>query len=667
MRFRTDLEGLRGVAVALVVLYHFDLLGATGGFVGVDAFFVLSGFLITSILNAELVATGGIDLRAFYLRRARRILPASLVALVLGLAASALVVAPLDLPQVASDATACGLFACNITFALRATDYFAVATPSPFLHFWSLGVEEQFYLAWPLFLVFAFRRHRPVLLTAALVSISIACALALSVAVPPWAFFALPSRAWQLGAGAMLALTAPSIDRSGALLTRTIGVLGIGLLGYCAFAIDRTAPYPGLTALAPTAAVLMIVVGGREVGIASRALRLAPLRWLGRISFSLYLYHWPVFVLATTAFGELGMPARSCLVVLAVLIAQASRSFVERPFLDGVPSLGARRAAAALAIATIAVVLVTAQYMNVSVASSLEQPAIEAPSATAPFVVDAPVMSAPPVAADEAHSPSPIASPAPPREVRPRLSDARTDTDRINERGCGLSLAGDTPPACVLGDVHGEVTVALVGDSHAAQWAPALEEIARARGWRLIPYTKDSCIFLEMRIVSIHLEREYTECARWRAKVVAAVRALRPDLVVVSSSRWVHPVDPIDADPVRQANAMAALLGQLDAPVALIADTPLMDQDVPACLSRHSGSCDTATAYALTRHLARDGRAAELAGATLIDPTRWLCGDDVCGAIVDRTIAYGDDHHLTATMARSFAGLLEPVLLAALR
>ena len=680
MRFRTDLEGLRGVAVTLVVLFHFDL-GLPGGFVGVDAFFVLSGFLITTILLRELVTTGGLDLAAFYARRARRILPAAAVALVLALIACMFVIAPLDQPGVAIDATACGLFVCNVTFALHATDYFAAAAPSPFLHYWSLGVEEQFYLGWPLFLVFAFRVHRPMLLTTLLCVASLGCAVGLTMFMPPWAFFALPSRAWQLGAGALLALNMPSLERAPAAAMHACGLAGVALLGAVALTIDPSVAYPGIAAVAPTAAVLATIAAGVRGGVAARILGLSPLRLLGRISYSLYLYHWPVFVLAENVSPGLDATARIGLVGVAIALAAVSRAVVEEPFVGRGLRIGARRGSFGLAIATTALVIVTAQFVTVSAASSLEQGLPTPRAAAATDSIDPPspdpaivVGTASPQTSTTATPQAtpgepmrPLATTTAPREIRPRLADARADTDRVNERGCGLSLAGDTPPACVLGDAAGTVTVALVGDSHAAQWAPALEAIAASHGWRLVPFTKDSCIFLDLRIVSIHLEREYNECERWRTKVVAAILALHPDLVVVSSSRWLHPVDPADADPERQAHAMARLVERLDARVALIADTPLMSQDVPACLSRRGASCDTSRDYALTGHLARDGRAAELLGATLIDPSVWICDDSVCPAIVDQTIVYRDDHHLTATMARALAPLVEPGLLDALR
>ncbi len=663
--FRSDLEGLRGVAVLFVVLFHARLLGAVGGFVGVDAFYVLSGFLITGLLLRELVATGRLDLPAFYGRRARRILPAATTAIVVILAAGAFIVAPIDLPALAVDATASGLFAGNMLFAARATDYFGSSAPSPFLHYWSLGVEEQFYLLWPLLLLLGFRAGRIRLFVAVIFVISLAASIALTPTNAPLAFYGLPTRAWQLALGALVALHGPALARIPSFVAALGGWLGLAMLGLAAATLSPAAAYPGCAALLPTLGVAIVIAAG-----------VPPLRAFGRISFSLYLYHWPVLVLASSALGDLSPMARSSLVALSIVIATISWRIVEEPFRRARGLSRAPRRSLLMGATTMSVAIVAAQLVGISGGSSVaasspvdHDPVPEVMLATAAPSVDpralAEATSGPPVVATTAPA-VPTLLPAT-RDLSP--NEARSDVDGLNERGCGLSLAGTKPPRCELGDTDGRVTVALVGDSHAAQWFPALELIARSHGWRVLPFTKDSCIFLDLRIVSLHLEREYTECATWRENVVSAVRAARPDLVIVSSSRWVHPVNEIDADPERQAVAMARIVRSLGVPVAIVADTPLSAVDVPACLSRKdrtADTCATSRVYALTAHLARDGRAAEMLDATLIDMSEWLCGPSVCPAVVDGTIVYRDDHHLTATMARRLAPMLERGLLTAL-
>jgi peptidoglycan/LPS O-acetylase OafA/YrhL len=671
---RADIEGLRGVAVGLVVLFHARLLGVGGGYVGVDAFYVLSGFLITGLLLSELAKGGTIDLAAFYARRARRILPAATVAIVATLSVAAFVVAPLDLPTMASDATASALFASNIHFALRATDYFGPTAPSPFLHYWSLAVEEQFYFVWPVLLLIAARARKVGAAIAIVFVLSLGLAIVLTPINGPWSFYILPTRAWELALGGLIAVHRPLIDRLPTVLVAPLGWAGLALVGLAAFTLDAATPYPGTAALLPTVGVALLIAGGERRFGAGRLLAVAPLRGLGRISYSVYLYHWPVLILAAVVSRDLSQEVRWALAGASLIAGAVSWRLVEEPFRRA-RSLG-RGSVRTLALAGAAVVVVAVLVRGLgtySEAALTEQSTTLAmaatPSDTGLSIVDPDPASrtatapaeTPPAAAEPAAAPAPAAR----HELRPRLADARQDGDALNERGCGLSLLGAKPPVCQLGASESAITVALVGDSHAAQWAPALEEIAGDHALRLVPFTKDSCIFLDMRLMSIHLEREYVDCASWRKAVVLELKRLTPDLIVVSSSRWVHPVNAVDADTKRQAEAMARLLRTLPGQVVILADTPLSAYDVPACLSKQiktPDACATKTGYALTAHLARDGLAAELAGVPLIDPTPWLCDEELCPAIIDWTIVYRDDHHLTATFARSLA----PRLLASL-
>src|SRR5215207_8385412 len=307
-RFRADVEGLRAAAVVAVVAYHAGLGGVGGGFVGVDVFYVLSGFLITGLLWEELDGTGRLRLGAFYARRARRLLPAAALVLVVTLVASAVWLSPLQVPVVARDAAAAALYVANYRFAAQRTDYLADASPSPLQHYWSLGVEEQFYLLWPLLLLVVFlaaRRGRRSATRAAGAAVS-----------QPWAFFSLPTRAWELAAGGLVALAASRLARLPGLAAATLGWLGLEAILWSITRFGPSTPFPGAAALFPvagTAAVLAAGCAAPRLG-PDLVLRRWPLQLGGRLSYAWYLWHWPLLVLAPAVVGhppEPGAKARS--------------------------------------------------------------------------------------------------------------------------------------------------------------------------------------------------------------------------------------------------------------------------------------------------------------------------------------------------------------------
>ena len=366
-RFRPDIEGLRGVAVLLVVVFHAwpDLLG--GGFIGVDVFFVISGFLITGLLYRELGATGRISFRDFYVRRIRRLFPAASLALLATFLLSAWLLSPLALPRVTGDGVAAALSVANIRFALASGDYFtAVATPSPFLHYWSLSVEEQFYLVWPAMLLLVARFGGLRLLSLAVLAItvvSLVFAVVGTEMATAWAFYSLPARAWQLAIGGLLAIVA--LERfhrrgiSGLLaLAGWIGLGGVLLAGYV---YDDLLAYPGWWALLPTLGALLVLAGGaRRRGPGLRR-RVPPLRVPGRIRYARSLWHWPVLVPPAAAWGgELPAAARLMLVALAFVVASMSTLLLEEPVRRGTSRLtgrSLRAAAPPLAAMALAVVV----------------------------------------------------------------------------------------------------------------------------------------------------------------------------------------------------------------------------------------------------------------------------------------------------------------------
>jgi len=702
-RFRPDLEGFRGIAILLVLLCHARLPGAEAGFIGVDVFFVLSGFLITGLLVDERRRTGQIRLGSFYARRARRILPAAIVVLASTLLAAQLFLSPLDLPRVADDALAASLSVANVRFALEATDYFAPVAASPVLHYWSLGVEEQFYLLWPVLLLLATRARRPRFAIALLIGVVLAGSFALSLAMTasngPWAYYMLPTRAWQLAAGGLLALAVPLLGRTPRAIAAFVGWLGVGLLGAGLVLIGPMTEYPGLAALLPTLGAAAIIASGGRAGSPGRiVLATPPLRWLGRISYSLYLWHWPILVLGPVALGlasseegpaEGDLLVRLGLVLVAVVLAALSWRLVEEPFRRGRlslgrPSLGGR--VRGFAMAGVLVIGVGSTTMGAVTEGDLGSvaafdggqdpvPATPAvtPSPSPSFVGYSPTPSpsrpgasaAPSASPTPAPTPTPSPRPSPridgrvPSDLKPSLGASRADDDPLLADGCGLSLAGTKPPSCIYGDRNGAITVALVGDSHAAHWFPALDVVAKQRGWRLVPFTKFSCVFVDLPIWSPNLNREYTECEAWRENVVDRLVKLKPDLVIISSNRWLPAIANRDNEPERQGAALARLIERVPGSVAILADTPRSDVDVPACLAKYHDAIErcttTSTAAFGWRHLRRETEAARLTGATLVDMSDIVCPGDPCPPIIGNTLVYRDHHHLTATFVVSIA------------
>jgi peptidoglycan/LPS O-acetylase OafA/YrhL len=713
--FRPDLEGLRGVAILVVLACHLGLPGAGAGFIGVDIFFVLSGFLITGLLVGELEREGTIRLGAFYLRRARRILPAALLVLAASMVAGQVFLSPLDLPRLAREVAAAGASLANVHFAAEATDYFAAVDPSPVLHYWSLAVEEQFYLVWPALMLLAARLPRARLglavLTAGVLVGSFALSVWLTTVSGPWAYYSLPTRAWQLAAGALLAIAGSSWIGRGRLAAPMIGWLGVGTLLAAMGSVGPTTPYPGLAALLPTCGALAIIASGSGPGTPGRMLlQRRPLRWLGRISYSLYLWHWPVLVFGSMALGSVAaegdaiadqLPLRLGLGALAVLVAILSWALVEEPFRRGLQGRIGPRRGLSLAATSLAVLIAGSLAMGdaaVRTVAAAAPPAAEdgpvgspgaavglasatpsqapRPSAISTATSGAPWAAPPTASATPTASPSPTPSPVPPpparnagplpRGLTPALDAARDDDDPLLSDGCGLALAGSKPPLCRYGADGAALTIALVGDSHAAHLFPAVERLAREHGWQVVPYTKFSCVFVDMPLWSPHLMREYTECPAWREKVLDSLKELQPDAVLIVSNRWFPVMADRDNEPERQGAAMARLIERIDAPVGIIVDTPRSEADAPACLARHPDAierCTTSRTAAFGwRHLRRETEAARLSGADIIDLSEAACPVDPCPLVIGDVLVYRDNHHLTATFAASLAGPLERAL-----
>jgi peptidoglycan/LPS O-acetylase OafA/YrhL len=631
-RFRPDIEGLRAVAIVLVVLGHVGLV--PGGYVGVDVFFVLSGFLITSLLLREVATSGRISIRRFYARRALRLLPASTVVLLGTLIAAHVWLSPLLAGRSAADAAAAAGYVANLVFAQRGTDYLASdAAPSAFQHFWSLAVEEQFYLVWPL-LIIALRGRRARLryVLGSLAAVSLLLSSTETHRSAPWAYFGTHTRVWELAVGALLALF-PHFARP------IVGWAGLTAILVAALRYDAHTAYPGLYALLPVLGAAAVVAGG------NRVLGAVPLTAVGRLSYGWYLWHWPVLIIGTVALGIAGTTAQKLALALAALgLAWLSMHLVENPIRYSRVLRSRPRYGLALGAALCTGVVLA------SLGSYAARPAISQGAAAGELRLspDRPDQLAAAIRAGAALTELPA-------NLRPSLAAAAADSPRVYADGCHAKPPTVRPASpCAYGDLGADRTVVLFGDSHAAQWFPALVRIALDRHWRLVSLTKSGCTAADATIWNDVLQRAYTECDAWRRTAIARIDGLRPALIVVSSTYAYRLTDPHATWQAAWARTFAALS---PAPVAVLSDTPTMNVQVPECLSQHSLSACNREVAATMGQAQRRILAGFGGQVTVIDPVPWLCST-VCPTVLGNLLVYRDSAHLTAAMAEALAPLL---------
>ncbi|MGN6470308.1 MAG: acyltransferase family protein [Rhizobiaceae bacterium] len=642
-RFRTDIEGLRAIAVGGVIAYHFGLAELPGGFVGVDVFFVISGYLITRQILDEIDRRHAVDLWAFYARRARRLLPASIFVILATLAAGYFILAPSEQELYAKGALYASTYIINLWLIRWSLDYFAQdASSNPFIHFWSLSVEEQFYLAWPALLLFFTwlrpgRRSLIVLLSLA-AAISFALCAWLTEVSQPWAFYLSPLRAWEFALGG-IASTAFSRDRGGRLspVLPVMGWCGLALIGWSYWTISEKAPFPGFLALVPSVGAAMVLVSGicHGRGGPRTLLSLPPFQWTGRLSYSLYLWHWPVIVYAAMLMpGMTGIERLGCL-VLTFALSAFSYLLIENPvrrspwlMATTIRSLGL----AALLTATGAVFA----YANSRIAVDSETPVLRR-------------------IAGDAELPS---------------------TVRQKDPSCVVTLQESEPKACVFGAPSSANTVVLFGDSHADHWSTPLIEIANEEGFRLVTFMKSSCRATRMTSYSDKLRRKFTECNEWREKAIRRIIAMKPQMVIISQFS-IGNLEGEIADPAqiparkRQwAEGLRSTIGEFGKAgieTVYLRDVPTHDAYIDKCVARalwqqrSPSICDTPREEAADDADAATERRviSGIEKARYVDLTNLFCGEQFCHAMIGGMIAFRDRHHLATPFAASLAGPLE--------
>lgn len=644
LAYRRDIDGLRAIAVLAVVLFHFGVPGITGGFVGVDVFFVISGFLITSIIWRERQA-GRFSFIDFWARRARRILPALFVMMAATLAVGWFLLAPKDYEELGRSAHYQVIFTSNLLFS-RQHGYFDVSSDiKPLLHTWSLAVEEQFYIVFPLLLtLFSSRlKHWRLALFAVLLG-SFGMSVWAVAHEPQKAFFLLHLRAWELLAGAMLAVMPMRDWRASPALAQGVSLVSMALILIAVLGFDATTPFPGASALLPVLGVVgLIWANGQQHTWVGRLLSSRLMVGIGLISYSWYLWHWPVFVYARyAAVDGLNGWELAGLMLLSLVLGYLSWRFIETPFREKrlLAGRGAILAGAGVGILCLGLTGVTIRTSN-GVPSRLSEQALRYAEA---------------------------------KTWSPDLMACMADKDTPDER-----------LFCHFGQ-SGSASVLVWGDSHATVLIPAFKESAQRHEISLLEASFSGCVPLD------GLENN-ASCAQFNQRVEKAVgEETFSDVVLVA--RWSLYLygqmsgdkeralkDPRTGKYVRAvaeqrlAQGLRERVQGLRAAghrVWLVKEAPLQEIIVPYRLSRLAMLNRPVDGEGLlvAEHVKRqafitqlfDELAAADNGVAVLDPAPQLCGaDGLCRVELNGRALYTDDNHLSDVGARYVEAFLEPL------
>jgi peptidoglycan/LPS O-acetylase OafA/YrhL len=672
-KFLPEVQALRAVAVLLVIVYHLRPSLAPGGFIGVDVFFVISGYLISGHMLREVGRTGRLNLIAFWAGRARRILPASLAVVLVTLAAAYLLLSHIEWERLASQALASVFYVQNWVLAAESVDYLAAETPSTALqHFWSLAVEEQFYLLWPLVVLAAaaasrrgrgvLRRHLP--LTLAMFSAITIGSFAFSVAEVGQgdvsAYFSTLTRLWELGVGGILAVIVRYTHRFAAARS-LLALFGWALIAAGVFTLDGASPFPGVNALYPVLGTAAVIAAGRTRGSLSltRIVEWRPVQWIGDISYSLYLWHFPIITFFLAEAQRLPrLRELPVLFALTTLLAVISYYALERPLRSN--RWLTLHHGRTLLVALLSMLLVAAATQPLAAAARSESDRFDALEQQ---ILDGGVLGA---AAMTSEADRYFESDIP--VVVPNPAEAAEDTPPPE---CLAKQKSPTTKPCHFGDPGGSITVALVGDSQAGAMSGALDRLGREKGWRVVLYSHASCPFSsEKRQLEL---RGGTRCAEANASTLDALAELRPAAVFTTSFNAPDFVDSGTGHLPGAAGFADMWHKLLDSGTEVIAIRAAPDlgkeRPVLSCVAENLedlSRCDRAREDVLAADPI-EAAAGILPQVTFIDLTSRFCGKDDCPLVAGNTLIFRDSVHVTDTFARTLAPYIEAKLPASLQ
>ena len=690
--FRQDIQGLRALAVLLVILDHAKIGPFHGGFIGVDVFFVISGFLITGLLVSEAERTGRASLLGFYARRARRILPAATLVIVSTVAASIYFLSGVEAKGAVKDAVWATFFAANFKFARDGTDYFQNDTPpSPFQHYWSLAVEEQFYLVWPLLVLLlclyaAWRARRSVGQRSlgprvrdlgvsplvVIVGISFAYSVSYSTTDPVAAYFSPFTRAWELGIGALIACLSTRLILLKPAVQALLSWGGLAAVAAASLVFDGTTVFPGYAAALPVVGAAALLAGGlRPASWGPQwLLGLPPMRAVGDWSYSLYLWHWPALIIVTEAWR----PARGWVgvVVIAAVVPLSALSyhFVENPVRRANLFKGRRVRGVLLYPAVVALTLPLLAAANNVVDDELNGGG--PPITTAAFGQGSDEND--PVALVKASVKAAQEGFEIPANLKPSLLDLSTDIPDLGK--CQYFEINTDRPLCPRGDTSGDKTLVLIGDSHARQWVPALDALSKRYGYTAYFLIREGCPSSDVTPWMVH-GGPSTDCEAFQDWARQQVEELQPDVVLLGSEanrRGFTSDDGKLVDDTVQGTGdeMATMyregmereiddLSPNSKRVIVIGDPPAVVEHPGHCLSERDAtlkSCLSREDKLSLTFIDSLRQAAKNKGVEFVETASWFCDKGLCPSVVGDYIAHRDRTHIS----QSYAGFLTDVL-----
>ncbi|MEV0170749.1 acyltransferase family protein [Streptomyces sp. NPDC050803] len=638
----------------MVVAMHCGILDIHGG---VDVSFVLSGFLIGSQLLAEIDKTGKVSLSKFWARRFRRLAPGTAITVIATAGLCWIFVSPFRFREYMSDGLAASLSIINWRLAENGTDYFANdGSQSPYQHFWSLGIEEQFYVVAPIVLVVMVWISRKIFRNRVLLALFLMAVIAGSFYIgytttttnQPLAYFSTHTRIWELAFGVLLALNAPLLSRMNTAVATFLTWAGLATTLVTAMLITEHTPLPGYAVAGPLLGAAAVIAGGcaaPRLG-AEKLLDNPVFNFVGNVSYGWYLWHWPLLILWPSIIErEFTYQDRLRVAVVSFLLAIAMHYMVEKRFRDNVK-------------------LTLSPWRGIFTGGALTSSAA-ACTALALYVVplNLPLSTSGSNAAALGFEGTESVKQAVSQRTSPKISESallKAPDDR-GDFGCIDQLLEKSfvmRDECVIGDKEADKTMVLLGDSHAFQWGNAFNELGRELNVKVITVIKSGCSPEVYKITREDLGREYTECTSWRKTALAQIAELKPDVVVVTNRAQ-------NTTTREGAQDTFGKLKDTGADLVYLTDTPFPNRNIPDCLAKGSeeiATCSPKAEEVIDRAEFRtmEREVAEEHGAKVVDTIPAFCADGYCPAVIGGKVVYWDYSHMSGSYSTSLAPYLQP-------